>query len=87
MSGKSVFFDNESQLWISELSEKRSKSFSKTLQQIVKEHKKSFPEQEKQKQLRRLRGAASILFNEYEIPQEALISWVVEASGGWGKEK
>ena len=87
MSGKSVFFDGVSQAWILEVSEKRGKGFSAALQQIVKEHKQSYPDQEKQKQLRRLRESAAILFKEFEVPQEALISWVVEVSGGWGDAK
>jgi len=82
MIARTISFDNELFQWLEKTSAEKGITLSALVHQIVQKYRKILPEIKKQEELRKFREAAGVLFNECEIPQEALISWLVEVSGG-----
>ena len=82
MSNKSVSMSREEIDWVNEKAKTQSMSFSGAIGSIIRAHKQMDPEIRKQEALAQLRAAAIILWKDLEIPQEAIISWVRDATGG-----
>lgn len=83
ITNKSVSFSKESLDYIQEKAKNNQTNFSVSLGLIIQQHRKLNKEIEKQENLKQLRNSALQLWKEHEIPQEAIISWVRDVTGGF----
>ena len=81
-SNKTISLSYEEQIYVTELAKTQMMSFSAAAGAIIRAHRKMRPDIVKQEALKNLRAAAIVLWTDVGIPQEAVISWVREATGG-----
>lgn len=80
-SGKSLTLSNETIKWIDEV--RGGNNFSETVESILASVRNEQPDFKRMKFLRELRQSAAILYTECNLPQEAIISFVIEVTGGF----
>lgn len=81
-SNRSVTLTRDEQDWIEIVAQEKKQSFSGALGLIVRQNKQLRPDIKKQNALKSLRESAVVLWKDLEIPQEVILTWVADVTGG-----
>ena len=84
-SNKTISLTTEEQAYVTEKAQQKGMSFSAMTGQIIRQHKSFDKDLDRRETLNSLRSCAMKLWKDHEIPQEAIISWVRDCTGGFEK--